>query len=372
MKHRLAVAAVTLTYVAVTVGESILAPVLPIVSSELGLSGAEAGRLLGLVSVAAGVGNLAGGLLLGRFGARVSSLSGLALTVVGAGIASLDDGVGVFALAHLFLGLGAGVFFAGGIYAIGVLADPRRRGRAMGLFGIAYSLALALAAGLVAVFGSGAWRSVFAVAAWLGVVAMVAVAFVELPPRAEMPDHSLGRGLRLLGVPIAVGAVAAVAQFGLVAFVPTFAVEEWAFTASAAAVVLLIGRLLSIPGKAWAGRLADRYSAMGAARLVTIVLLGSGAAWLLVPVTWVAAAAATLFAAAAGAMFPVANVVAVERFGSRGSLLGIFRSVQMAVAGVSAWLVGLGASSIGLRSMLVIGIALLIPFLLIRPERSSG
>ncbi len=91
-RQRLALGAVTLTYVAVTVGESILAPILPIATEQLMLTGEQAGRILGLLSVSAGVGNLLGGALLNRLGVRVSSLAGLGLTVLGALMAAVDAG----------------------------------------------------------------------------------------------------------------------------------------------------------------------------------------------------------------------------------------------------------------------------------------
>ncbi|MDJ0923811.1 MAG: MFS transporter [Acidimicrobiia bacterium] len=374
--HRLAVAAVTLTYVAVTVGESILAPILPIASTELGLSAEEAGRILGLLSASAGVGNLIGGGVLSKLGSRTSSLAGLGLTVLGASLAAVESGVSAFMVAHVLLGLGAGVFFAGGIYSISALSDSERRGRAMGSFGIAYSLALALAAGLVAVIGPTAWRGVFAIAAGLGVLAIVAVMAADLPPRSHTPPQRWVAGLRLLAVPIAVGGAAAVAQFGLVAFVPTFAVDEWGYAASLAAMVLFLGRVLSIPGKAWAGRLSDRHGAIGAARIVVVTMLVSGAVWLLSPIYWIGAVAAVAFAGATGALFPVANVVAIERTGGQGGLLGLFRSAQMVLAGVSAWLVGLSAASAGLRLVLGIGVAALAALLLVsqtdaEPQHSS-
>ncbi|MCB1245658.1 MAG: hypothetical protein KDB69_00155, partial [Acidimicrobiia bacterium] len=61
-------------YIAVTLSESLLAPSLPLVSSELGLNTGASARILGLVSLAAGVGNLVGGWLLGLRSARFTTL----------------------------------------------------------------------------------------------------------------------------------------------------------------------------------------------------------------------------------------------------------------------------------------------------------
>lgn len=362
---RFSLLAVMLTYVTVTVGESILAPLLPMASPHLGITPVEGSRILAVLVVGTAIGNLVGGVLLGRLGAKVSSMVGVGMTTVGALIATIPASVGVFIMAHAFVGLGAGVFFAGGIYSVGKLADPARRGSAMGQYGNAFSVALALAAGLVALIGPDVWRRVFAVAAALGVVSMVGLWFAALPPRQELLGSDAG-GLRLLVLPVAVGGIAAVAQFGLVVFIPTVVVDVWAMSASAGALVLLVGRVLSIPGKAIAGRLVDRFGALPTARMIGMVLCGSGALWLLLPWVPAAAASATVFAAGAGAMFPVANVVAVDRFGGRGGLLGIFRSLQMVVAAVSVWLVGLGAATLGLKTALLIGVFGLLMILVIR------
>ena len=100
-------------------------------------------------------------------------------------------------------------------------------------------------------------------------------------------------------------------------------------------------------------------------------MLASGALWLLSPVSWIGATAAVAFAGATGAMFPVANVVALESVGAQGGLLGLYRSAQMVVAGVSAWLVGLGATSLGLRTVLGIGVAALAVLFVVRQPGSS-
>jgi len=365
---RWALFAVTLTYVTVTVAESILAPILPLASGALSLSPVDGSRVLAILSMGTAIGNLAGGFLLGRLGVKATSMIGVGLTSSGGLIAVLPGDFSLFVVAHALIGLGAGGFFASGIYAVGKLADPTRRGTAMGMFGIAFSLALALAAGLVALAGPDIWRHVFLVAVGFGLVSLISLWSAELPG----PSHvvGLGRGpLGVLIVPVAVGGIAAIAQFGLVVFIPTIAVDGWAMTAAAGATVLLVGRILSIPGKAVAGRLVDRLGAISAARILGAALFGSGVIWLAVPWIPAAAAAAAVFAAGASAMFPVANVIAVEEFGERGGLLGVFRSLQMGIAGVSVWLVGLGATVVGLERALLIGVFSLLAIMAVRRSR---
>lgn len=364
--NRFSLLTVTLTYVAVTVGESILAPLLPVAAGDLSISTVQASRILGVLSVGAAIGNLVGGVIFERIGSKSSSMAGVALTTVGATTATLSTGLGAFVTAQAMMGLGAGVFFAGGIYSVSRLADPSRRGSALANYGIAFSLGMAAAVGLAAMAGSGdLWRRVFGVAAGLGVVSLATLWFAHLPPPPRIGESERG-GLGVLTVPVAVGAIAAVAQFGLVVFIPIIAVESWAVTASVGATILLVGRILSIPGKAVAGRLVDRLGALSAARVVGLVLFGSGLSWLLLPWTPVAMTAATVFTAAAGAMFPVANVVAADRFGGRGRLLGTFRSLQMATAAVSVWLVGVTASHLGLETALLLGVMSLLAIMTVR------
>jgi MFS family permease len=364
---RFALLVVMLTYVAVTVGESILAPVLPIAAPEIGLDTAAGGRVLGVISLAAAVGNLAGGALLARADARVTSMVGAASSIAGCVVAAIAHGEGSFLAAHSLVGFGAGFYFAGGVFSVGMLSVPGRRGRAMGRYGIAYSLALALAAVLVATVGTSSWRAVYLISGSLAAVALVLLFFVELPGAQPIPRDELTGSVRLLGAPVLVGGVAAMAQFGLVSYIPTYAVAEWSLTASAAAMLLFAGRVFSIPGKAVAGWMIDRFGAKTSARLTGMAIVATGLVWVLFPVVAVGAAASIVVAAAAGAMFPMANVVAVERFGDLGGLLGVFRSAQMAIAGVSVWGVGQAAAAIGLTAALAIGLLSLSAILLLRP-----
>ena len=56
---------------------------------------------------------------------------------------------------------------------------------------------------------------------------------------------------------------------------------------------------------------------------------------------------AALFAGTVSSIFPVANVLAVERFGNNGLALGAYRSVQIGIGALAGVIIG--NSPIGLR-----------------------
>jgi predicted MFS family arabinose efflux permease len=125
----------TIGYLAVTNAESLLTPVVPVVRDELGIDLETVGLALALLSLAIATGNLAGGLLLAHRGARHGLVGGLAITTAGALAAAAGHGRIEFLLAQMLIGLGSGVFFASGLYAVGALAGDRRLGFATGLDG---------------------------------------------------------------------------------------------------------------------------------------------------------------------------------------------------------------------------------------------
>ena len=65
----------------------------------------------------------------------------------------------------------------------------------------------------------------------------------------------------VLGLPTIVGTVGAVLQYGVLAFLATFAVDEWGLSAARAAAVLAVGRIVSIVAKIVGGASADRIGA---------------------------------------------------------------------------------------------------------------
>ena len=60
--------------------------------------------------------------------------------------AALADGFGSIIAAQILLGAGAGLFFPAGLQAVAIFAGPTRRGFAMGIYGVAFSGGLTVAA----------------------------------------------------------------------------------------------------------------------------------------------------------------------------------------------------------------------------------
>jgi MFS family permease len=365
-----AFAAVCSAYLAVTIGEAILAPVFPIAARELGLDVSSGGFVFGVLAAAIAVGNIAGGYVLARVGAKVAVLLALATAGTGSLLAATVQSSVPFIGAQALIGSGAGLFFAPGINAVGTLGGARR-GYAMGLFGVAFSVGLAVAAVLSSLGASIGWRLPFAVAAAISGVAMLVVAVAALPPRRSGPAGGYRERLRdAVGVAAAVGSAGAVTQYGTVAFLPAFAVTAWGLSPAAAALLLAAGRVLSVPAKVVTGRWADALGPSGTARRVGAVLAITGLWWTLVPNVWASAWAAVVFSAGASSVFPIANLLAFEGFGDRGPLLGTYRSVQMGAGAVGGASIGALSSVVGLRPTLAL--AALVPASLLLVDRRGG
>jgi DHA1 family purine ribonucleoside efflux pump-like MFS transporter len=361
---RLGFAAVTGGYLATTTAESLLAPAYPLIARDLGASAGFAGVAFGVLTSATAVGGLAGGFVLARLGARAGLLPSLALVATGALLSAAAGGRVSLLAAQVVLGLGSGVYFASGIRSAATLAGRRRRGLAIGVFGVAFSAGLGIAGLLAALGDVWGWRASFVAA---GVIALASLLTV-LPVRVDVPVAARSgnpfRGLHQLRLPVTVGGVASASQYGTVAFVPLYAVQSWHLSPASAALLIVAARVLSVPAKLLSGNASDGAGALRMARRMAAILTALGACWTLIPVTVAAAAAAVLFATVVSALGPVGNVLALERLEGRPELLGAFRSVQIGLGAAAAALLGLAGSLVGLDVSLVVA-AVAVPALLV-------
>lgn len=349
-------------YLAASVGESLLSPVFPTAARDLDLDLTLGGIAFGILTATIAVANIVGGHLLPRRGAtRVIRLA-VVLSAAGALVAATAQAFPQLAVAQVLLGAGSGLYFPAGIQAVAALAGPRRKGFAMGMFGVAFSGGLTIAAVLAAVGATHGWRTAFVVSAALSALAAVSTLALRTPPIAPVGVRARVRDV--LGVPTAVGTVGAVCQYGTVSFLTAFAVRQWGLSVGAAAAVLAVGRVLSIVAKVLSGAAADRRGPRASARRIGVVLTATGIGWVALPASWATYALAAVFAGTVSSVFPVANVLALERFGGQGGALGLYRSVQIALGALATLLVGVLGDAVGLRPVLTVTV--LVPLLLLR------
>ena len=349
--HWAAFALVCLAYLAATTGEALLSPVFPVAADDLGLDLALGGVAFGVLTATIAAANLVAGALLPRFGAARLIAAAMGFTAIGGLVAALAASFPQLLLAQVLLGAGAGLYFPPGLQAVGLLAGPRRRGFAMGIYGVAFSAGLTLAAVLGALGASQGWRAPFAVAAGLALLAGVTMLWLKVP--AAMPSAERVTVRAVLGTPTAVGSVGAICQYGTISFLTTFAVVEWGFTAAAAAALLAVGRVLSIVAKLVSGASADRVGPRASARRTAAVLVATGLGWSLLPASPPVYVLAAVFAGTVSSIFPIANLLAVETFGQHGGALGLYRSVQIGVGAVTGLLVGVLGEALGLRPVIL-------------------
>jgi MFS family permease len=326
--------------------------------------------MFGILTAGIAIGNLIGGWSMRRMSLRMVAVLSLAVVAGGCALASQARGPILLAGAQMLIGLGVGAFFAPGIKATGLAAGQGRRGLGMGIFGVAFSAGLAAAAFIAARAAAGQWQAAYVVATYCSLVGLVVMALVRLPPSQEPPNRRLAK--RALRLPVLIGAVGTISQYGTVGFLTLFAVQAWGFSPIAAAALLAVGRVFSAPGKIAVGTLADRFGGRSVLRGVALLLLVTGLAWSLGPASPAVTVSAVIFVATVSALFPIANLVALERFGEQGAMLGVYRSAQIALGSLGAFLIGFLAERLGLRIILTLSVLLpLALFVLIRQNTQA-
>jgi predicted MFS family arabinose efflux permease len=358
--RRVAFFTITGGYLAATTAESVLAPAFPLVARDLGLGTGWAGFALAVLSGAIALGNLGGGVILARRGARLGASLGLAVAAAGSFVTAASNGAGSLLGSLVVLGAGSGLFFASGLTAAASLAGYARRGLAIGVFGVAFSGGLALAGVLAAIGDAAGWRVAFVAAGGLASASAASIAVLRIPARpARSPDGPPPPAREAFTMPLAVGGVAAASQYGTVGFFPVFAVQAWQVSPATAALLVTAARIVSIPAKVLSGGAADRAGALRVAARLGLGLTALGLWWTLLPGPWLAAWAAVLFAVFVSGLGPVANVLALDGLEERPQLLGAFRASQIGIAAVTSALLGGAAELFGLRSTLAVAAAVI-------------
>ncbi len=110
-----------------------LAPLLPELSDQLGLSKGDAGVLVGAYAVGMMVGAIPGGWVAARFGARTAVLAGLALMSTAGLVFAFADSTAVLDTARFIQGLGGACAWIAGLAWVVQGTSRERRAEALGI-----------------------------------------------------------------------------------------------------------------------------------------------------------------------------------------------------------------------------------------------
>jgi MFS family permease len=302
------------------------------------------------------------------FGAILLGVSGL-LYLPSLGLAGLI-------LARLLLGIGEGAVYTAGSAWIVDLSPPARRGRVLGLYGLAVwgGLSVGPLAG-EAIFHAAGYHAVWLFAAAMPMLGAAVASRVPDPfepvPHAE-PHPLIAPEAVRPGIAVAMAAVgyAAVATF-IVLHLEARGVGHGATVFAVFAAMIVLARL-------FAGDLPDR---VGGAPVAIGATLGEAVGLVLIALAH-SLPVALLGGMAMGAAFSLLNpslmLIAVSRVSqsARGAAMGTFTAFFDAGVGLGAPLAGLAAALSGyegsflLAAAIAAGSALVILTALHRPDRA--
>jgi DHA1 family inner membrane transport protein len=263
-------------------GSVIVFPLAPFLATDLGIPPQDAAFSTVYFNGAAGIGGLAGALLLARVRrvpALCATLAGLAVSSAGAALA---PNFATLLLARLAGGLCAGPLLGILMTAAADVAPGPARGRAISAIVASYGLALLLGSpmALALVSWTGTWRASFGVLSGLCASLILAVHLVfRARPRPTSEESSWGIAdvLRLLATPGVPGGLLlpASASFATLLISPhlgTFALKNGGLTVAELGLVYLIGGTLALFTAGITGWALDQFGPALASAVVGLVL----------------------------------------------------------------------------------------------------
>jgi MFS family permease len=323
-------------------------PVLPrYVRGPLGAGDLAVGVVIGAYAVTGLLGRPFAGRLADARGRRPAVVLGSLLAAAAGFLYLLPAGVAGLVAARLCLGIGEGMVFTAGSAWIVDLAPPARRGRVIGLYGLAVWGGLSLGppiGELLLRISSYELVWIFAGAAPL-IGALVALrlpdAFRPAPnvePRPLIAPESIRPGTALALASVGYAAVAAFVVLHLDARDIGHGGSVFAAFAAMVVITRLVGG--NLPDRVGPARCAAAAAAVEAAGLVTIAVAGSLA---------VALGGAIAMGIAFSLLYPSLSLLVVDRVPEtrRGAALGTFTACFDAGVGLGALLAGVTASLSG-------------------------
>jgi len=247
-----------------------VAPALPGLRDELGLTLVESGFIATTFNVMGMVVGMLAGVLCDRFGHKRLALAGLLVLFLGGALGAFAWGFGSLLFARFIEGVG---FIAFTVSAVALMnaaaATPRDRAKALGLWS-AYmptggAIALFAAPWLIAAWGwRGLWLvfSVLAIACAIGLARLVPVSHYGQVSSMRLVAESLARSGNIA---MALLFAFYVAQWtSIMIWLPTFLIDQHRLSGGAAALATALFVLINAPGNLAGGWLLARGVPRGA------------------------------------------------------------------------------------------------------------
>ncbi len=326
---------------ALFLGFYLLLPTVPVFASMLGASKAEVGLVVSVYSLAAMVSRLLVSRRLDRSGRRPWLLAGLAVFALAAAAYAAAGGVASLLALRVLHGVAWGWCTTALGALVADLAPLQRRGEAMGSWGLAPTVGMAVGPALGELVARAAGYSAVFLASGAGALLALAVALPIRETVAVRPEPPADRTKGLPRGAVLPGAVlflSSLAYGAMVAFVPVALVDVPGRTG----IFFMIYAAAILVARPLAGRLSDRF---GRRRVILPGLLLGGAGTVLLGL---APAPVPLFAAAlligvgiGGASFPGLMALTVDRspVAARGGAMAVFfTAYDLAIAAGAALL----------------------------------
>lgn len=332
----------------------IMMPLSPYLMREFHIFPAQFGLLVSAYSFAAGVSALLAASLADRFDRRHALLA----AYVGLGVATLGCALGssyaTLLIARAVAGIFGGVLGSIAFAIVGDVIPPERRGRAMSVIMLAFSLAAVAGVplGLILAHHLG-WRMPFALLAGVCALLLVAAWRVVPPVRGHMgaARTSLLDGYRdLLKEPnhwwaFLTTALVMYSSFSIIPYIAPSLVANVGIAEHNLSYVYLVGGAVTLISRPWVGGLTDRYpyqnvlAGLILASFVPIILVSQT---LPLALGWQLTIAALFFVFVSGRFIPAtALVTASTNTQLRGRVMAFNAAVQNMASGLAALVAGM-------------------------------
>lgn len=275
------VAACSLTTIG---GQAVIAPLLPAIIDDLGITSSQAGVALTGMAALSAICRYPGGRLADHLSRKTVLAVAIGAMATGFAVLAVTPAYPVFLAGVVIVGTGAGLYLPS---AFALLSDlfVSRRGQAIGINNAAVNLGGILASGLaVVVLARATWRAAFVPVVAIFVVLLVLMHHWNDEPYvlSRVQFHPLSTARRLLGESrirwmVTSAALVMFVQRGSVAFIPLFLQAEKNFSTTLAgslyAGFFLVG-MLSTPLTGWVGDRIGHTTVVLGATVAGIVGLG--------------------------------------------------------------------------------------------------